>query len=171
MTNLGYYLHPLPFLIFLLTLLFCLKRSCLVKKLQHSLPLELELELIQTRMIQKPLLWVEVGKIACVLVGICELRLSPPARYGPQCPSLLDFLSGCLPLALLVFLWRLPTPHRGVLLPAVFDFVMQLACTSSSSILRINLATSWVMSQAGLCYMRGTHLRLYLTSLINRYPR
>jgi hypothetical protein len=31
--------------------------------------------LIQTRMIQKPLLWVEVGKTACVLVGICELRL------------------------------------------------------------------------------------------------
>jgi hypothetical protein len=27
----------------------------------------LELELIQTRMIQKPLLWVEVGKSACVL--------------------------------------------------------------------------------------------------------
>jgi hypothetical protein len=42
--------------------------------------LELELELKQTRMIQKPLLWVEVGKSACVLVGICELRLSPPAR-------------------------------------------------------------------------------------------
>jgi hypothetical protein len=42
-------------------------------------------ELIQTRMIQKPqaLLWVEVGKSACVLVGICELRLSLPARYGP----------------------------------------------------------------------------------------
>ena len=47
-------------------------------------------------MIQKPLLWVEVGKSACVLVGICELRLSLPARYDPQCPSLLDFLSGCL---------------------------------------------------------------------------
>ena len=47
--------------------------------------LELELELIiQTRMIQKPLLWVEMGKSACVLVGICELRLSPPARYDPQ---------------------------------------------------------------------------------------
>ena len=58
--------------------------------------LELELELIQTRMIQKPLLWVEVGKSAGVLVGICELRLSLPARYDPQCPSLLDFLSGCL---------------------------------------------------------------------------
>jgi hypothetical protein len=42
---------------------------------------ELELELIQTRMIQKPLLWVEVGKSACVLVGICELRLSLPARF------------------------------------------------------------------------------------------
>jgi hypothetical protein len=38
-------------------------------------------------MIQKPLLWVEVGKSACVLVEICELRLSPPARYDPQCPS------------------------------------------------------------------------------------
>jgi hypothetical protein len=60
------------------------------------LELELELELIQTRMIQKPLLWVEVGKSADVLVGICELRLSPPARYDPQCPSLLDFLSGFL---------------------------------------------------------------------------
>jgi hypothetical protein len=46
--------------------------------------LELELELIQTRMIQKPLLWVEVGKSACVLVGICELRFSLPARYDPQ---------------------------------------------------------------------------------------
>jgi hypothetical protein len=40
---------------------------------------KLELELIQTCMIQKPLLWVEVGKGACVLVGICELRLSLPA--------------------------------------------------------------------------------------------
>jgi hypothetical protein len=57
---------------------------------------ELELELIQTRMIQKSLLWVEVGKSACVLVGIRELRFSLPARYDPQCPSLLDFLSGCL---------------------------------------------------------------------------
>ena len=38
--------------------------------------LELELELIQTRMIQKLLLWAEVGKSACVLVGICGLRLS-----------------------------------------------------------------------------------------------
>ena len=47
-------------------------------------------------MIQKPLLWVEVGKSACVLVVSCELRLSLPARYDPQCPSLLDFLSGCL---------------------------------------------------------------------------
>jgi hypothetical protein len=54
--------------------------------------LELDFELIQTRMIQKPLLWVEVGKSACVLVEICELRLSLPARYDPQCPSLLDFL-------------------------------------------------------------------------------
>ena len=62
----------------------------------YELELELELELIQTRMIQKPLLWVEVGKSACVRVGICELRLSLPARYDPQCPSLLDFLSGCL---------------------------------------------------------------------------
>jgi hypothetical protein len=43
-------------------------------------------------MIQKPLLWVEEGKSACVLVGICELRLSLPARYDPQGPSLLDFL-------------------------------------------------------------------------------
>jgi hypothetical protein len=42
------------------------------------------------------LLWVEVGKSACVLVGICELRLSLPARYDPQCPLLVDFLSGCL---------------------------------------------------------------------------
>jgi hypothetical protein len=55
-----------------------------------------ELELIQARMIQKPLLWAEVGKSACVLVGICELRLSLPARYDPHYPSLLDFLSGCL---------------------------------------------------------------------------
>ena len=55
---------------------------------------ELELELIQTRMIQKPLLRVEVGKSACV--GICELRPSLPTRYDPQCPSILDFLSGCL---------------------------------------------------------------------------
>jgi hypothetical protein len=53
--------------------------------------LELVLELIQTLMIQKPLLWVEVDKSACVLVGICELRLSSPARYDPQCPSLFDF--------------------------------------------------------------------------------
>jgi hypothetical protein len=56
----------------------------------------LKLELIQTRVIQKPLLWIQVGKSACVLVGICGLRLTPPARYDPQCPSLLDFLSGCL---------------------------------------------------------------------------
>jgi hypothetical protein len=48
---------------------------------------ELELELIQARMIQKPLLWVEVGKSACAtLEGICELRLSLPAIYDPQCP-------------------------------------------------------------------------------------
>jgi hypothetical protein len=58
--------------------------------------LELEFELTQARMIQKPLLWEEVGRSACVLVGICESRLSPPARYDPQCPLLLDFLSGCL---------------------------------------------------------------------------
>ena len=63
--------------------------------------MELELELlvllvIQTRMIQKPLLWVEVGKSPCVLVGICKFRLSLPARYGPHYSSLLDFLSGCL---------------------------------------------------------------------------
>jgi hypothetical protein len=57
---------------------------------------ELDLELIQTRMTQKPLLWVEVGKSACLLVGIRELRLSPLAQYDPQCPSFLDFLSGCL---------------------------------------------------------------------------
>ena len=63
---------------------------------------ELELELIQTRMIQKPLLWAEelaeVGKSACVLVGICELRLSLPARYDPHYPPLVGFLflSGCL---------------------------------------------------------------------------
>ena len=44
----------------------------------HIVP-GLYLEIIQTRMIQKPLLWVEAGKSACVLVGICELRLSPPA--------------------------------------------------------------------------------------------
>ena len=56
--------------------------------------LELKLEFIQTRMIQKPLLWVEVGISACVLVGICELRLSLPARYDLHYPSLLDFLSG-----------------------------------------------------------------------------
>jgi hypothetical protein len=55
--------------------------------------LELELERIQTRMIQKPLLWVEVGKSACVLVvGICELRLSLPA----QSRSLLVDASLCL---------------------------------------------------------------------------
>jgi hypothetical protein len=47
-------------------------------------------------MIQKPFLWVEVGKSACVLVGICNQSLSLFARYDPQCPSLLDFLSGCL---------------------------------------------------------------------------
>jgi hypothetical protein len=31
--------------------------------------------------LQKPVLWAEVGKSAWVLVGICGLRLSPPARY------------------------------------------------------------------------------------------
>jgi hypothetical protein len=41
-------------------------------------------------MIQKPLLWVEVGKSACVLVGICDQSLSLFARYVPQCPSLLE---------------------------------------------------------------------------------
>jgi hypothetical protein len=46
--------------------------------------LELELELIQTRMIQKPLQWVEVGKSACVLVGICEMCLSLPAGYSTE---------------------------------------------------------------------------------------
>jgi hypothetical protein len=68
---------------------------------------ELEVELIQTRVTQKPLLWVEVGKSACVLVGICESRLSLPARYDPQCPSLLDFLSGCLVRVL--WTWRSST--------------------------------------------------------------
>ena len=48
---------------------------------------EHELELIQARIIQKPLLWVEVGKSVCVLVGLCELRLSLPARYDPHYPS------------------------------------------------------------------------------------
>jgi hypothetical protein len=43
-----------------------------------ELGLELELELIQTRMIQKPLLWVEVGKSACVLV---DLRIAPLSAY------------------------------------------------------------------------------------------
>ena len=33
-------------------------------------------------MIQRPLLWVEVGKSACVLVRICESRLSLPARLS-----------------------------------------------------------------------------------------
>jgi len=49
--------------------------------------LELELKLIQPRMAQKPLLWVEVGKSACVL-GLCGLRISPPARYVPHQPNL-----------------------------------------------------------------------------------
>jgi hypothetical protein len=60
------------------------------------LDLELELELIRTRLVQKPLLWVEVGESAYVLVGIYDQSLSLFARYDPQCPSLLDFLSGCL---------------------------------------------------------------------------
>jgi len=74
---------------------------------------ELELELTQTRVIQKPLLWVEVGKSACVLVGICELRLSLPARYDPQYPSLLNFLSGCLVRVLWTCLSS-TDPARGV---------------------------------------------------------
>jgi hypothetical protein len=48
---------------------------------KSNFELELELELIQTRMIQKPLLWVEVGKSACVLVGICDQSLSPRFRW------------------------------------------------------------------------------------------
>ena len=36
---------------------------------------------------------VEVGKSACVLVEVCGLRLSLPARYDPQYPSFMDFLS------------------------------------------------------------------------------
>jgi hypothetical protein len=75
--------------------------------LRTQLELELELELIQTHMIQKPLLWVEVAKSACVLVGIFELHqnLSPPARYDPQCPSLFDFfwVPGPRPMDLSVF--------------------------------------------------------------------
>ena len=47
-------------------------------------------------MVQKPLLWVEVDKSACVLVRIFGMRLPLPARYNPQYPSLLDILSGCL---------------------------------------------------------------------------
>jgi hypothetical protein len=35
--------------------------------------MELELELIQTRMTQEQLLWVEVGKSACVLVSACSI--------------------------------------------------------------------------------------------------
>ena len=42
----------------------------------------MELKLIQTYMIKILLLWVEVGKSACVFVGICKFRISPPARYG-----------------------------------------------------------------------------------------
>ena len=49
-----------------------------------ELELELELLKILTRMIQKPLLWVEVGESARMPVGICGLCLSPPARYDPQ---------------------------------------------------------------------------------------
>ena len=67
---------------------------------------ELELELIQTRMTQKRLLWAEVGKSACVLVGICGLRLSPPARYGPLFPPTFGLslrVSGPRPINLLVY--------------------------------------------------------------------
>jgi hypothetical protein len=52
--------------------------------------LSLELELIQTRMIQKSLLWVEVGKIACVLVCLwgfancTSLRLLDMTRNAPH---------------------------------------------------------------------------------------
>ena len=56
------------------------------------LELKLELELTQTRMIQKPLLWVKVGKVLVCLWGF----LSLPARYDPKCRSLLDFIYGCL---------------------------------------------------------------------------
>ena len=42
-------------------------------------------------MAQKALLWLEVGKSVCVLVGICGLRLSLPARYGTLYPSLWTF--------------------------------------------------------------------------------
>ena len=53
--------------------------------------LELELELIQTRMTQKPLLWVEVGARAvrersktCVWrAGQCECRVAPV--FGVRC--------------------------------------------------------------------------------------
>jgi hypothetical protein len=38
---------------------------------------ELKLELIQTHMIQKPLLWVEVGKSACG-----DLRIAPLSVYS-----------------------------------------------------------------------------------------
>ena len=57
-------------------------------------------------MIQKPLLWAEVGKSACVLVGICGLRLSPPARYDPLFPptfGLSLWVSGPRPINLSVF--------------------------------------------------------------------
>jgi hypothetical protein len=53
----------------------------LVKEVALTHELELELELIQTRMIQKPLLWIGVGKSTCLLVGVCGLYLSLPARY------------------------------------------------------------------------------------------
>ena len=52
--------------------------------IHHSIFVFFELELIHTHVVQKPLLWVEVGKRACVIVGICRLSLSPPARYDPQ---------------------------------------------------------------------------------------
>jgi hypothetical protein len=59
--------------------------------------LELEPELIQTCMIQKRCCGKKWAKVLVCLWGFaCVLRLPPPVRYGPQCPSLLDFLSGCL---------------------------------------------------------------------------
>ena len=80
-------------LLLLLRKCFC---AFFFKAQKPLLNLDLNLKPIQARMTQKPLLWVEVGKSVCVFVGICGLRLSPPARYDPQYPSLLDFLSGCL---------------------------------------------------------------------------
>jgi hypothetical protein len=43
--------------------------------------LELELELIQTRMIQKLLLWVEVGKSACVIARDEEPHICTRTRH------------------------------------------------------------------------------------------